>query len=103
LNTKGKNSRGFYHSLGIKNLDTKGNHLPAVVSYSQKKCGLLKEKSNKKENSSNSNINTNFLNTNLKDTTGVDSSNEGGYVITNLILTNVNSCILPNKKGCSKN
>jgi hypothetical protein len=71
LNTKGKNSRGFYHSLGIKNLDTKGNHLPAVVSYSQKKCGLLKEKSNKKENSSNSNINTNFLNTNLKDTTEV--------------------------------
>jgi hypothetical protein len=76
LNTKGKNSRGFYHSLGIKNLDTKGNHLPAVVSYSQKKCGLLKEKSNKKENSSNSNINTNFLNTKLKDTIGDDSSSE---------------------------
>jgi len=35
------------------------------------------------------------------DTTGVDSSNEDGYIITNLILTNVNSCILQNKKGCS--
>jgi len=72
---KGKKQQGILSLLRYKNLDTKGNHLPAVVSYSQKKCGLLKEKSNKKENSSNSNINTNFLNTNLKDTTGFDSSN----------------------------
>jgi len=51
---QGKKKQGILSLNRYKNLDTNDNQFPAGGWLSTNNCGLLKEKSSKKENSNNS-------------------------------------------------
>jgi hypothetical protein len=53
MRTLREKTAGNFITQQVVNLDTKVNEPLLVVSLFTQKCGLLKEKSNKKENSSN--------------------------------------------------